>query len=126
MSKYSGLTEHLKSHSLPRVPMSFGEIERVLGFKLPTSSRSHRAFWSNNPTNNVMTRAWLNAGYRSEQVDLENQKVVFTREQEAEPKKPVRKGPHPAFGALKGTTIVMPGVDLTEPADPEWAKVYDD
>ncbi len=29
-------------------------------------------------------------------------------------------------GCMKGTITVAPGVDLTEPADPEWAKVYDD
>ena len=33
---------------------------------------------------------------------------------------------HPLFGSMKGTSIVMPGVDLTQPADPDWAKVYDD
>jgi hypothetical protein len=33
---------------------------------------------------------------------------------------------HPIFGALKGSTFIAPGVDLTEPADPEWGKVYDD
>jgi hypothetical protein len=27
---------------------------------------------------------------------------------------------HPLFGALKGLLIVMPGTDLTEPADPDW------
>ena len=30
---------------------------------------------------------------------------------------------HPAWGALKGTTIVMPGVDLTEPTAPEWGQL---
>jgi len=30
------------------------------------------------------------------------------------------------FGALKGTTIVAPGVNLAEPADPDWGKVYDE
>jgi hypothetical protein len=29
----------------------------------------------------------------------------------------------PLFGALKGTVFVLPGVDLTEPADPDWAIV---
>jgi transcriptional regulator with XRE-family HTH domain len=33
---------------------------------------------------------------------------------------------HPLFGSMKGTTIIMPGVDLTQPADPDWGKVYDD
>ena len=32
----------------------------------------------------------------------------------------------PLFGALRGTTVVMPGVDLTEPADPDWGGVYDE
>ena len=31
-----------------------------------------------------------------------------------------RLGRHPLFGALKGTTFIPPGVDLTEPADPNW------
>jgi hypothetical protein len=33
-------------------------------------------------------------------------------------KKPKR---HPAFGLMKDVTWVAPGVDLTEPAFPEWA-----
>jgi len=32
---------------------------------------------------------------------------------------------HPLSGALKDVTFVPPGVDLTEPADPDWGKVYD-
>jgi hypothetical protein len=36
-----------------------------------------------------------------------------------------RTGRHPLFGALKGMTFVPPGIDLTEPADPDWGKVYD-
>jgi hypothetical protein len=30
---------------------------------------------------------------------------------------------HPLIGALRGTVIIAPGVDLTEPADPEWGKL---
>jgi hypothetical protein len=29
--------------------------------------------------------------------------------------------PHPPFGALAGLGRTAPGVDLTEPADPDWA-----
>ena len=32
---------------------------------------------------------------------------------------------HPLFGALKGVTRIPPGVDLTEPADPDWGNVYE-
>jgi transcriptional regulator with XRE-family HTH domain len=29
-------------------------------------------------------------------------------------------------GRMAGTVTLAPGVDLTEPADPDWARVYDD
>ena len=29
-------------------------------------------------------------------------------------------------GRMKGTVTIAPGVDLTAPVDPEWARVYDD
>jgi len=76
----------------------------------------------------------------TEQVDLEHQKAVFrkagpTRVAEAatalwghsrtatsEGPKPVRD---PLFGAHKGLITIAPGVDLTEPADPEWAKIVE-
>jgi transcriptional regulator with XRE-family HTH domain len=29
-------------------------------------------------------------------------------------------------GRMKGTVTIAPGIDLTAPADPEWARVYDD
>jgi hypothetical protein len=32
---------------------------------------------------------------------------------------------HPLFGALKDITFVPRGVDLTEPADPDWGEVYE-
>ena len=34
-------------------------------------------------------------------------------------------GRHPIRGALRDITFVPPGVDLTEPADPEWADLLD-
>lgn len=33
---------------------------------------------------------------------------------------------HPLFGALKGVASLPPEVDLTEPADPDWGKVYEE
>ena len=38
-------------------------------------------------------------------------------------KKPRR---HRAFGAMKGMTTIAPGVDLTEPACPEWADLIEE
>lgn len=33
-----------------------------------------------------------------------------------------REGSHPLIGWLKGTVTVAEGVDLTEPADPQWGE----
>jgi hypothetical protein len=114
------------------VPLTFSEIEKITGVKLPPKAQHHRAWWSNNPSNNVMTKVWLEAGYESTQVDLRARKLVFRRIAESRinsedmPQPPKKGERHPLFGALKDVTFIPPGVDLTEPADPDWGKVYED
>jgi hypothetical protein len=135
MGKYDALHSFLERQEVERVPMTFAEIEKVIGSKLP-QSQTIRAWWSNNPSNNVMTKAWLAAGYKTEQVDIESRKLVFRRDpaarrqaaprhsgfaEEALARAPKDTGRHPIFGALKDVTWIAPGIDLTEPADPEWA-----
>lgn len=107
--------------------MTFAEIERVIGAKLPPNSPQYPAWWSNNPTNNVMTKVWLAAGFRTEQVDTKARKLVFRRVESgsAEASRVKKSGRHPLFGALKGQVRVPLGVDLTEPADPDWGKAYE-
>ena len=132
MSKYSPLTLHLQSCNLAHVPMRFAEIEALLGFALPPSSRQHRGWWSNNPINNVMTKAWLAAGYTTRNVDLAGENVVFAKSATASAtatgfaegaapliwaggaaKLPL--GDHPLFGCMAGTLRVEAGFDLTAP-----------
>ena len=127
MSKYGALRTHLASQPGDRIAMTFEEIENVLGFKLP-KSQGYPAWWSNNPTNNVMTNEWLAAGFKTEQVDIEGRKLVFRR---VEPPKGVGfaeapasklKSPrrHPGFGLMKGLMTVAPGTDLAAPTAGEW------
>jgi hypothetical protein len=141
MSKYDALRAFLEKQRAERVPMTFADVERVLGFKLP-KSQSYPAWWSNNPSNNVMTRAWLAAGYKTEQVDIEGRKLVFRRvpkefgrpatlqpsgfgkDAPAVPSRNVTR--HPIFGVLKDVTWMAPDTDLTQPADPEWAERVED
>lgn len=131
-SKYEPLTSYLRAQRGNQIRMSFAEIERVIGLKLPPSADTHRAWWSNNPSNNVMTKAWLEAGFESEQVDLSSRKLVFRRlpgARTSSPTNPVpSSGSHDLapdklalFGWLQGTIVIGSNVDLTEPADPEWA-----
>lgn len=125
MSKYEPLTAFLKSASPRSMRLSFQEIEGVLGFLLP-SSKQYPAWWSNSATNNTMTKAWLNAGYRTEQVDVAEGKVTFHAETGTDQAVATSVPLSPLFGSMKGTTFVMPGVDLTAPTlDPDWLKKYD-
>lgn len=127
MGKYSRLGEFLRAQRAREVPMTFAEIERVIGAKLPANSPQYPAWWSNNPSNNVMTKVWLEAGFRTEQVDTKSRKVVFRRVEQApgRPSASRKTGRHPIFGALKGLTHVPEGVDLTAPADPDWGTAYE-
>ena len=79
MGKYEPLGNFLSQLQANYIAMSFTEIEQLLGNKLPASSKEHRAWWSNNPSNNVMTRQWLAAGYETESVDLAAEKLVFRK-----------------------------------------------
>ena len=127
MSKYSPLADYLKRQDRERVPMTFAEIERITGAKLPASALKHRPWWSNNPDNSVMTKVWLDAGFESEQVDMAGRKLVFRRVRA--PRAPGEEGGekpfHPLWGYMKGLVRVMPGTDLTQPADPALADYLD-
>ena len=132
MGKYQPLSEFLRRQSGDEVRLTFAQIERILGAKLPPKAQHYRAWWSNSASNNVMTHAWLEAGFRSEQVDLKRRELVFRRvplhprPAAAEPRRAAVSARHPLYGALKGFVQVAPGVDLTAPACPEWSEMIDD
>ena len=138
MSKYAPLSAYLKLQQRNLVPMTFLEIEQVLGFELPPSKRN-RAWWSNNPDNSVMTKTWLDAGYKSESVDIAGERLVFRRMGEAQvPGGASAHGHlqeggttfgrirrHPGFGFMKGLLTIEEGFDITKPFDDEaWDAGY--
>ena len=129
MSKYQPLGKYLSQQDRAYIPMTFREIERIVGRSLPPS-KVHRAWWSNNPANNVMTRQWLNAGYETVSVDIAAEKLVFRRVDGAPSAGAEGEGDgdlyDPIFGCMKGTMTIPPDLDLTAPTDPEWGKVYED
>ena len=78
-SRYAPLADYLQKSGRAEIPMTFDDIEEVIGSKLPPRASTHRAWFSNNPTSNPMTRAWLAAGYRSADVDMTRRKLVFRK-----------------------------------------------
>ena len=61
---------------------TFQEIERIVGFKLPKSARIHRPWWANQAQagGHSHALAWEMAGWRTAQVDLSAETLVFRRE----------------------------------------------
>jgi hypothetical protein len=76
--KYRPLWEWLRSRPDSPVACSFGDIERVLRFPLPPSSRRHPAHWYGYD-NTAVGRAIRDAGWRARHVDLEAETVIFER-----------------------------------------------
>lgn len=119
MSKYEPLPQFLASVGGAAHRMSFSEIERVLGFKLPKSAYQHEAWWSNNATGHSHARAWLKFGWRTEAVDLAGRKVTFQHSGEPPPAATASQKCDP-WGCMAGTVTFMPGVDLTAPTGDTW------
>jgi len=131
MGKYDRLGAYLQQQDEALIPMTFAEIERIVGAPLPKSQK-HQAWWSNSTSNNVMTQIWLDAGYRTEQVDTANRRLVFRRVRPSDgpmtPQTGMQESPqmfrhafppagrHPIFGALKGSFTIQPGWHLEGPA----------
>ncbi len=139
MSKYEPLESYLASRTTQEVPMTFEEIERIIRAKLPPAAHAHRAWWSNNPSNNVMTKSWLAAGFESERVFLGSEKFDIRRSGRpgrplntpklpaTPPRQPDGDGPPKSGGvlnrlwaSLRGTVHVPEGVDLTAPTGEVW------
>lgn len=125
MGKYDPLTRYLADRQTSEVSMTFKEIERVLGASLP-ASKQYPAWWSNNPSNNVMTKAWLEAGYQTERVDIGSERLVFRRVMASPGAATARTPPagpnilERIRSRLAGTVTIPHGVDVTEPTDDIW------
>lgn len=115
MTKYAPLKHHLANRPETRISMGFAEIERLLGFPLPRSARTHRPWWANSDHGHVQSKAWLDAGYESREVDLEAERLEFVRLNVVDAQPAKRLGDHPLWGAWAGMITIAPGVDLTDP-----------
>lgn len=115
MGKYERFRGFLQSLDSESQRLSFAEIERILGFKLPKSARSYPAWWSNDDTGHSHARAWLEAGWRTGDVDMAARKVTLTRSGDGQ----VRTKQDP-WGCMAGTVHIAPGADLTAPTGDTW------
>jgi hypothetical protein len=83
MGKYTPLEAYLQGIPLrqDRVVLSFAEVEKIIGDRLPPSAHKYGAWWANErEVTHVQANAWLRAGWRVESVHLERKVVTFTRQ----------------------------------------------
>jgi hypothetical protein len=79
-SKYGGLTGHLKFRgAFTRVVrLSFARIDGLIGSNLPMSAYRNKKWWRNSPSS-AHARAWLDAGWEVQEVNLKEGFVVFRK-----------------------------------------------
>jgi hypothetical protein len=80
VSKYAGLTNHLKFRATftSSVKLSFARIDGLIGSNLPMPAFRDEAWWSNTASN-LHSKSWLDAGWEIEQVNLKEGYAVFKK-----------------------------------------------
>ncbi|HAX78498.1 MAG TPA: transcriptional regulator [Cyanobacteria bacterium UBA11372] len=78
-SKYQPLLEFLRGSNQNEVILTFAEIEALMNDSLPNSAKSNKAWWSNRTKGALHAEAWMEAGYRVEDVDFNHKCVTFRK-----------------------------------------------
>jgi hypothetical protein len=84
MSKYDPLYKWLCTQAMKKVtkiPLTFEQVEAILGFVLPDTARIKPQWWANeaDSSRHVQRNAWMNAGYETRHLDLKKEQVEFVR-----------------------------------------------
>jgi hypothetical protein len=111
MSRYEPLTRYLEGRRGSEAPLTFREVESILNRNLPLSARRHQPWWANTRTHSH-AEAWLRVGWKTRNVDLASQRVVFVR---AEPSAPKPAAPSSRTGPGPAETVVTLRLDALTP-----------
>jgi hypothetical protein len=84
MGKYDPLREWLERQLNDRIEVTLDDIEDEdrIGVRLPRSAKEYPEWWANEvdpKTRHFQCRAWTEAGWRVEKVDLAKGTVIFVR-----------------------------------------------
>ena len=92
VSKYAGLEGHLKFRAAftSLVKLSFARIDGLIGSNLPMDAYRDPAWWSNASTS-IHAKAWLDAGWEVQEVNLKEGYAVFKKVRNVKFKKSKQK-----------------------------------
>ncbi len=93
-SKYYPLYQFFQQNDKDVILLTVADVQSILGGRLPARARVQRAWWSNRRTANAQSAAWLSAGYRVDELNLEENpgRIVFRREGAVPPQEIRREG----------------------------------
>ncbi|MCS7114924.1 MAG: hypothetical protein RMJ15_06750 [Nitrososphaerota archaeon] len=79
-TKYGALTSYLKFRAAftDTVKLSFAQIDGIIGDNLPMNAFRYESWWENSQ-NNAHAKAWLEAGWKTSEVNLKEGYVVFQK-----------------------------------------------
>lgn len=81
MSRYEPLKQFLSRQAVNELQLTFDDVERTIHAPLPKSAREYRPWWANNiGGGHVQAQAWLEAGWKTQRVDMVAERLVFVRE----------------------------------------------
>jgi len=75
---YIGITKYLEKQVADSLSLSFSEIKSINGNHLPASAYKYPAWWANTKSHSEAF-GWLNAGYKTVEVNMEKEIVIFKR-----------------------------------------------
>jgi hypothetical protein len=84
VGKYIPLESYLSDlpKSIHEVTLKFDQIEKILAFRLPASAYEDRRWWDHETEgNHINKRAWTNAGWEIDSLDVKANWVKFVRAQ---------------------------------------------
>jgi hypothetical protein len=83
VSKYDGLTRHLKFRAAFTnvVKLGFARMDGLIGSNLPMEAYRDESWWSNSPST-VHAKSWLDAGWEVQEVNPKEGYVIFKKVRE--------------------------------------------
>jgi hypothetical protein len=77
---YSPLRDYLEAQERDYITLSFDDVAKIIGRRLPDSAYNHRPWWANQSSKpSSQSSAWMGAGWRVEDVSLTAERVTFVR-----------------------------------------------
>ena len=81
LDEYKKLYTHLCGLQVKEWETTFGEIESIIGFRLPEWARRDRGWWANKRLVKGLpiTSLWIEAGWKTDDVNMETETLVFVK-----------------------------------------------